>query len=90
MRWGLLTRLAVECAPASRIPVVGMLAEQDSPDRTADIATALGADTKFARRILEDLALLGIAVRTKRTTADNSPDLWAPSEWLLKFWPGWP
>lgn len=89
VRWGLLTRLAVECAPAARIPVIGMLAEQDSPDRTADIATALGADTKFARRVLEDLALLGIAVRTKRTTADNSPDLWTPSPWLLKFWPGW-
>jgi hypothetical protein len=89
-RWGLLTRLAVECAPAARIPVMGMLAEQDGPDRTADIATALGADTKFARRILEDLALLGIAFRTKRTAADNSADLWAPSPWLMEFWPGWP
>jgi hypothetical protein len=49
-----------------------------------------GSRAKFARRVLEDLALLGIAVRTKRSTADNSPDLWTPSEWLLKLWPGRP
>ena len=41
--------------------------------------------TKTAHRTLDDLALLKIAVRTKQTSADNSPDLWSAGEWLHRF-----
>ena len=38
--------------------------------------------TKTARQHLEDLALLGLADRTKTGEADNAADSWAASDWL--------
>ena len=43
--------------------------------------------TKTASRVLDDLALLGIAERTKKSAADNSPDMWAARDWLREHWP---
>jgi hypothetical protein len=43
--------------------------------------------TKTAHRTLDDLALIGIADRSKKTDADNSPDLWIGSDWLRDYWP---
>jgi len=84
-RWDLLRRIAVDCLPAMRTPLLRELLEYPDPRRTADIAAAVGMVTKTAHRTLDDLGLLKIAVRTKQTSADNSPDLWSAGEWLHRF-----
>ena len=84
-RWDLLRRIAVDCLPAMRTPLLRELLEHPEPRRTADIAAAVGMVTKTAHRTLDDLALVKIAVRTKQTSADNSPDLWSAGEWLHRF-----
>jgi hypothetical protein len=51
--------------------------------------------TKTAGRVLDDLALLGVAGRSKKSDADNSPDIdadnspdiWVASDWLREHWP---
>jgi hypothetical protein len=86
-RWAVLTRIAVDCAPAVRVPLLRLLLKHDEPVRTSDLAASVGLVTKTASRLLEDLALLGIADRTKQTKADNSPDVWEASLWLRAHWP---
>ncbi|WP_373234862.1 DUF3854 domain-containing protein [Mycobacterium marinum] len=81
-RWQVLTRIAVDCVPAVRTPVMRELLANPEPRRTSAIAASVGLVTKTAHRLLDDLALLEIAERTKKTEADNSPDLWTASEWL--------
>jgi hypothetical protein len=87
-RWAVLTRTAVDCAPAIRIPLMRELLARDEWTRTRDLAASVGFVTKTAGRVLDDLALLGLAAHTKKTDADNSPDLWEVSEWLHAHWPG--
>jgi hypothetical protein len=86
-RWQVLTRIAVDCAPSIRLPVVRELLGSPHPQRTSAIAAGVGMVTKTAHRILEDLTLLGVADHTKKSDADNSPDLWAASDWLREHWP---
>jgi hypothetical protein len=92
-RWKLMARIALNCGPAMRVPLMAeLLALSDllgtvEPRRTADIAEKVGMVTKTAHRVLEDLALLGIAERSKKTDADNSPDLWVATGWLRDHWP---
>jgi hypothetical protein len=85
--WELLERISIDCAPSMRISIVRALLTFTAEERTADIARAAGLVTKTAHRVLDDLALLGIATRTKKSDADNAPDLWAASEWLRDCWP---
>lgn len=85
--WTLLERISIDCAPAMRVAMIRALLAEPIEQRTADIAAAAGMVTKTAHRVLDDLALLGIATRTKKSDADNSPDLWSPSEWLRDCWP---
>jgi hypothetical protein len=87
VRWQLLARIARDCAPAIRVPLMAALVAADEPLRTSDLAETCGLVTKTAHRQLDDLALLGIAKHAKKGTADNSPDTWSASEWLRQFWP---
>ena len=84
-RWDLLRRVAVDCAPAMRTPVLRELLKHTEPQRTIDIARNVGMVTKTAHQLLDDLVLLKIAERTKQGSADNSPDLWSASDWLRSY-----
>jgi hypothetical protein len=91
-RWRLMERIALDCGPAMRVPLMRELLASTNlldaePRRTADIAEKVGLVTKTASRVLDDLAMLNIARRTKKTDAGNSPDLWAATGWLRKHWP---
>jgi Domain of unknown function (DUF3854) len=92
-RWGLMVRIALDCAPALRVPIMRQLVGSTDllgstePQRTVAIAEQTGMVTKTASRILDDLTLLGIAERSKKSEANNSPDLWAASDWLREHWP---
>jgi len=86
-RWDLMRRVAVDCAPAMRTPVLRDLLAHDMPRKTTEIAANVGMVTKTAHQLLDDLVLLRIAERTKQGDAGNSPDLWAASEWLRRY--GW-
>ena len=86
-RWHVLSRIALDCAPALRAPLMRELVGSTEPRRTAELAGQVGMVTKSAARILDDLAMIGIVERTKKTAADNSPDMWAATEWLRTHWP---
>ena len=85
-RWDLLRRVAIDCVPTIRAVVLGELVDGSGYRRTSEIAGNVEMVTKTAHRILDDLALIGVATRTKKTTADNSPDLWDASDWLRQYW----
>lgn len=85
--WAVVGRIAVDCMPAIRTALVRVLLAADAPMRTSEVAAAVGMVTKTAHRHLEDLALLGLADRSKTSGADNAPDLWTPSPWLTRHWP---
>ena len=85
--WATLVRVAIDCAPALRTKVVRELVSRTTPTRTSEIATSIETVTRTASRYLEDLSILKLATRQKRSTADNSPDLWAASDWLRQYWP---
>jgi hypothetical protein len=93
-RWDVLTRITIDCVPALRVllmrelladpaPLIG----EPEPRRTSDLADKVGMVTKTASRILDDLALLHIVERTKKTDAENSPNLWSATGWLREHWP---
>lgn len=63
--WNVLTRIAVDCAPAIRTRFIRELLARDAPGRTSDLAAAVEVVTKTASRHLEDLTILKIAERTK-------------------------
>ena len=86
-RWSVLTRITVDCTPSIRVPLMRYLLCAPQPQRTSAIAADVGMVTKTAHRTLDDLALIGIADRSKKTDADNSPDLWMGSDWLRDYWP---
>ncbi len=86
-RWAVVVRVALDCAPAIRVPLMRELLKADGPLRTSELAAAVGMVTKTAHRQLDDLALLGIAERSKGHSADNAPDLWQAATWLADFWP---
>lgn len=97
-RWGVLARIALDCAPAIRVPLMLALLNETGWRRTAVIAEAAELVTKTAARHLDDLTLLGIAERTKKkpqtddsppdtSQADNSPHYWQASQWLRTHWP---
>jgi len=89
-RWAVVVRVALDCAPAIRRPLMEALLKNTRETRTSEIASVVGMVTKTASRQLDDLALLGIAARTKRSTADNAPDFWEASKWLRDYWPTLP
>ena len=76
-----LARVLLDEAPAD------LLDQRPSPIKTSDAAAQIGMTTKNARKHLEDLALLGMADRSKTSDADNAADLWAASAWLHDYWP---
>jgi hypothetical protein len=84
-RWDILTRIAIDCTPAIRMPLIRVLTDEDQ--RTTDIAERVGMITKTATIHLDDLALIGMADRRKESAATNSSHLWRASDWLQKHWP---
>jgi hypothetical protein len=86
-RWSVVSRIALDCAPAIRVPLMRALLATDGPTRTADLGRAAGLVTKTASRQLDDLAMLGIAEHSKKSEADNSPDMWTATPWLREHWP---
>jgi hypothetical protein len=86
-RWAVVARVARDCVSAIRSKLIGELVRRTDPARTSDVAAAVDVVTKTAHRHLEDLALLGLADRTRASEADNAPDLWAASQWLRDSWP---
>jgi hypothetical protein len=86
-RWAVVARVARDCVSAIRSKLIGELVRRTDPARTSEVAAAVGMVTKTAHQHLEDLALLGLADRTKTSKADNAPDLWSASDWLREFWP---
>lgn len=85
--WRVLRRLAVDTAPAMRSAVIRALVADAIPRRTSDLGQRAGLVTKTASRILDDLALIGLAEHTKAGEANNSADMWAPTGLLLRLWP---
>jgi hypothetical protein len=90
-RWAVLTRVAVDCAPAMRVPLMEGLLNPDPlktpPRRTADIAEEVGMVSKTAGRVLDDLTLLGMVTRDRAGGLANSADRWTPTDWLREHWP---
>ena len=86
-RWSILARIALDCAPALRVPLMRQLVDTTGSLATKDLAVNVGMVTKTASRVLDDLALLRVIRRTKKTGADNSADLWAATDWLRAHWP---
>ena len=87
--WRIVRRIARDTVPALRTNVIdALMAYPDQPRRTADIAADAGLVTKTAHRQLDDLDLIGLADRSKSTSADNSPDLWAASPLLVDLYLG--
>jgi hypothetical protein len=86
-RWSLLGHVAIDCTPAIRTALLRRLIASAEPLRTAQLATEVGLVTKTAGRVLSDLALVGVVRRTKKSAANNSPDLWEPAAWLTEYWP---
>ncbi|MGI8578869.1 MAG: DUF3854 domain-containing protein [Nocardioidaceae bacterium] len=89
-RWSVVVRVALDCAPAIRVPLMRALLAADAPPRTSELAQTTGMVTKTASRQLDDLTLLGIAQRSKLSDAANSPDLWEATGWLREYWPSMP
>ena len=85
--WAILTRIAIDCAPALRTKAIRALMAHPTRLRTRDVAARMDTVTKTTSRYLEDLSLLRIAVHTKKNDADNSPDYWEASDWLREHWP---
>ncbi len=94
--WSVLARVALDCVPSTRVSLARVLLDlppaslhnpRPDPVTTTDIATKVRMATSTAREHLEDLALLGIADRTKTSDAPNAHDRWRPSDWLRQHWP---
>ncbi len=85
--WSVLASVAVDSMPATRRRLLEALIAGGSGQRTGALASAADLPTKTAARHLEDLALLGLANRTKASEATNAPDLWSPSEFTGRYWP---
>lgn len=86
-RWTVVARVARDCVPAIRTTLIRQLIGAYQAQRTSTIAAAVGMINKTAHQHLEDLALLGLADRTKTGEADNAADLWSATDWLRRFWP---
>ncbi len=85
--WRIIRRLALDTAPAMRASVIRALVAEDTARRTSNIGQGAGLVTKTASRVLDDLALIGLAEHSKASGANNSPDQWEPSQLLLNLWP---
>jgi len=86
--WSIVGRIAIDCVPAIRTALIRvLLTDPHVALRTSAAAERVGMVTRTASRHLEDLALLGLATRTKKSEADNSADLWSASDWLIAHWP---
>jgi hypothetical protein len=86
-RWTVVARIARDCVPAIRTTLIRELIGGSRALRTSAVAASVGMINKTAHQHLEDLALLGLASRTKTSESDNAADLWSATDWLREFWP---
>jgi hypothetical protein len=86
VRWELLAKLAGDCMPAGRRVLLEWLAGIAEPAPTGVIATETMMPTNTARRHLEDLTLLAVVERVRRTR-ENEADRWALTPWTRRYWP---
>jgi hypothetical protein len=86
--WDVLGRISLDCPPRIRLPMTRTLVGEQDWLRTAELAETVGVSTKAAAWVLDDLALLGLADKKKKSAADNSPLMWRASDWLREYWPG--
>jgi predicted transcriptional regulator len=68
-------RIAEDSVPPVRRSVLAFVRGQGRSNTSA-VATSLGLPTNTTTRALEDLALLGILLRTKESEATNAPNWW--------------
>jgi hypothetical protein len=87
LTWNVLARVALDCIPATRARFARELFDAAVPERTSDLAATVGMTTRNAREHLDDLALLGLADRTKTSDAANAPDYWMATKTLRDLWP---
>ncbi|MGH2628377.1 MAG: hypothetical protein ACRDHY_17195 [Anaerolineales bacterium] len=70
----LVARLALDCIPRPRFLALRHLAGRGAPETTSVIAGMIDYPTSSTRRVLEDLAALGVLVVQK--AGPGRPDLW--------------
>lgn len=85
--WDVLGRIAIDCMPATRARFARELLGETAAARTGELADRVGMTQRNAREHLDDLCLLGLADRTRRGDAVNSPDYWMASKLLRCLWP---
>jgi hypothetical protein len=85
--WRVLRLIAAHCVPAIRGRFAAELVRREEPAGTSDLAAAVGMATKNARPHLEDLSLLDLAIRNKRSDGLTAPDCWTATSTLRELWP---
>lgn len=70
----ILTRMALDCVPAVRVPLMRTLLDEGTWLCTPEVGAAAGLVTKTAHRHLENLALLGVIEWTKHKPAGYAGD----------------
>lgn len=66
-RWSVLDRIALDCAPAIRVPLMWALLAAAEPARTSDLAQAAGLVTKTAGRQLDEVSVASVARASLRS-----------------------
>lgn len=82
---GTVLRLAYDCIPPARLAALRLLAEEDQV-RTPDVAERLGLPTSTTRRVLEDLAALGLIEREPGPGGRGGADSWALAPEAAALW----
>ena len=78
--WEVVRKTALDSMPALRRAVIDTLVERAEPATTTAIAETVLHPTITTRRVLEDLAAHGVAVRYPQ--GKGKADLWGASDWL--------
>ena len=78
--WEVVRKTALDSMPALRRAAIDTLVERAAPATTTAIAETVLHPTITTRRVLEDLAAHGVAVRYPQ--GKGKADLWGASDWL--------
>jgi hypothetical protein len=82
--WRVVAKCAVDCVPALRLRVLGMLAGELGAVETAAVATAIRYPTQTTRRALEDLTAHGVVKRVGHAPGRGGSDIWRLTDWTFK------
>ena len=78
--WEVVRKTALDSMPALRRAAIDTLVERAAPATTTAVAETVLHPTITTRRVLEDLAAHGVAVRYPQ--GKGKADLWGASDWL--------